>query len=206
MFVFDIRFFLPFQPKLTMKTEKEIIEELKGGVASAFDHLYGAYSHKLYYFSLSILKSKEDAAEVVQNTYLKIWEKRKSIDSSHSFKSFLFTVAYHVAIDLLRERLRERKYRENILTEVSSNYNLEEALGFGDLLKHVEHIVNQLPARKHEIYHLSRVDHLSYNEIAGQLNISVKTVENSLNYTMNFIKNRLGKDSLVFLLYAALFL
>ncbi|MEI6679362.1 MAG: sigma-70 family RNA polymerase sigma factor [Mariniphaga sp.] len=146
-----------------MKTEKEIIEELRGGVASAFDHLYGAYSHKLYYFSLSILKSKEDAAEVVQNTYLKIWEKRKSIDSSHSFKSFLFTVAYHIAIDLLRERLNERKYRENIL-------------------------------------------HLSYNESAGQLNISVKTVENSLNYTMNFIKARLGKDSLVFLLYAAIFL
>ncbi|MEI6679017.1 MAG: RNA polymerase sigma-70 factor [Mariniphaga sp.] len=189
-----------------MKTEKEIIEELRGGVASAFDHLYGAYSRKLYYFSLSILKSNEDAAEVVQNTYLKIWEKRKSIDSSHSFKSFLFTVAYHIAIDLLRERLNERKYRENILTKASSNYNLEEALGFGDLLKHVEHIVNQLPPRKHEIYHLSRIDHLSYNEIAGQLNISVKTVENSLNYTMNFIKARLGKDSLVFLLYTFFFI
>jgi RNA polymerase sigma-70 factor (ECF subfamily) len=189
-----------------MKTEKEIIEELNEGSVCAFDNLYEAYSHKLYYFSLSILKSKEDAAEVVQNTYLKIWEKRKSIDSSHSFKSFLFTVAYHVAIDLLRERLKEKKYRENILAEASSSYNLEEALGFGDLLKHVEHIVNQLPPRKHEIYHLSRVDHLSYNEIAGQLNISVKTVENSLNYTMNFIKARLGKDSLVFLLYTALFL
>ena len=54
-----------------MKTEKEIIEDLNEGIVSAFDNLYETYSDKVYYFSLSILKSKEDAAEVVQNTYLK---------------------------------------------------------------------------------------------------------------------------------------
>jgi RNA polymerase sigma-70 factor (ECF subfamily) len=189
-----------------MKTEREIVEELKEGLASAFDKLYEAYSHKLYVFALSILKSRDDAEEVVQNTYFKIWEKRKSIDSSHSFKSFLFTVAYNVTVDLLRERLKERKYRENILEKATSNYNLEEAIEFGDLLDRVEQIVKELPPRKYEIYQLSRVDHLSYHEIAEKLNLSVKTVENSINFSLNFIKSRLGKDSLVILLYTSLFL
>ena len=175
-------------------------------MASAFDLLYGAYSLKLYRFALSVLKSKEDSEEVVQITFLKIWEKRKSIDSQQTFKSFLFTMAYNVSMDLLRQRLKEKKYKENILNRASSNYNLEEAIEFGNLLEHVEQIVKELPTRKLEIYQLSRVNHLSYNEIAERLNISVKTVENSINYSMNFIKSRLGKDSLIFLLYAALYI
>jgi len=189
-----------------MKTEKEIVEDVKRGMASAFDNLYEAYSHKLYLFAYSILKSGEDAEEIVQNTFFKIWEKRQSIDSNLTFKSFLFTVAYNMTVDLLRERLKERKYREIILEKATSNYNLEEAIEFGDLLENVQKIAMELPPRKNEIYQLSRVNHLSYNEIAEKLNISVKTVENSINFSMNFIKKRLGKDSLLMLLYAALFL
>ena len=60
-----------------MKTEKEIIEDVKRGMASAFDKMYEAYSHKLYLFANSILKSREDAEEVVQNTFFKIWKSDK---------------------------------------------------------------------------------------------------------------------------------
>ena len=56
-----------------MKTEKEIVEDVKEGKASAFDKLYKAYCSRLYFFAFSILKSKEDAEEVVQNTFFKIW-------------------------------------------------------------------------------------------------------------------------------------
>ena len=189
-----------------MRPEKEIVEEMKTGMASAFDNLYRAYSHKLYSFAFTFLKSREDAEEVVQDTYFKIWEKRSSIDSSQSFKSFLFSIGYHSTIDLLRLKLKERKFREMVLEKATSNFNLEESIEFGDLLEHVNHIVEELPSRKLEIYKLSRIDHLSYNEIAEKLNISVKTVENGINFSMKFIRGRLGKDSLAIFLYAYLFL
>ena len=189
-----------------MKTESELVDGVKEGMASAFDKLYEAYSNRLYYFALSILKSNEDAEEVVQNTFFKIWEKRASLDSSQTFKSFLFAIAYNVTVDTLRERLKIRNYRENILDKATSNYDLEESIEFGDMLERVGQIVKELPPRKKEIYQLSRVNHLSYSEIAKKLNISVKTVENAINFSMNFIKNRLGKDSLVIVLYSALFL
>jgi RNA polymerase sigma-70 factor (ECF subfamily) len=189
-----------------MRPEKEIVNDLKEGVAGAFDDLYKAYSQKLYAFAFTFLKSREDAEEVVQDTYFKIWERRKSIDSNQSFNSFLFSVGYHTTIDLLRQRLKEKKYRENVLVKASSNYNLEETIEYGDLLEHVNHIVEELPPRKLEIYKLSRIDHLSYSEIAEKLNISVKTVENGINFSLNFIRKHLGKDSLEILLYASLFL
>jgi RNA polymerase sigma-70 factor (family 1) len=189
-----------------MKTEREIVDELKEGKVSAFDILYKTYSHKIYCFSLSILKSKEDAEEIAQNVFLKIWEKHKSIDSELSFKSFLFTITYNLTVDLLRERLKERKCRENILDHATSNYNLEEAIEFGDLIEHIEQIVTKLPPRKSKIYEMSRVNHLSYSDIAAQLNISVKTVENSINASMKFIKSHMNKDVLTILLYTSLFL
>ena len=189
-----------------MKSEKEIVEEVKMGMASAFDKLYNTYSHKLYYFAFSILKSKEDAEEVVQNTFFKIWEKRYQLDNSQVFKSYLFTVAYNIIIDLFRERVKEKKFRKNVILSASINYNLEESIEFGDLIDRVNQIVEELPPRKNEIYKLSRLNNLSHNEIAQKLNISTKTVENSINYSLNFIKKRLGKDTLVAVLFAALFL
>lgn len=180
-----------------MKTEKEIVEELTAGRASAYDTLYGLYSTKLYYFALSILKSREDAEEVVQNTFFKIWEKRKSIESNHSFKSFLFTIAYNLIIDILREKFKEKKYRDFIQLKASANYNIDDSIEYSDLLRYVGRIVNELSPRKNEIYKLNKEDHLSYIEIAQKLNITPKTVENSLNYSVNFIKKRLGSEGMM---------
>ena len=189
-----------------METEKGIVEDVKIGKATAFDKLYELYSSKLYYFALSILKSGEDAEEVVQTTFMKIWEKRLTIDAKYAFKSFIFKVAYNVIVDILRERLKEQKYREVILNKAAVNYNLEESIEYGDLIGYVQQIVQELPPRKKEIFQLSREKHLTYNEISEKLDISVKTVENSINYSLKFIKSRLGNDSLVVMLYIALFL
>jgi RNA polymerase sigma-70 factor, ECF subfamily len=192
--------------KAKMKTEAELISDVKAGITSAFDTLFGIYSLKIYYFAFSILKSKEDAEDVVQHTFFKVWEKRENLNNNLVFKSFLFTIAYNVSIDLLRMRLKEKGYRENILVQASLNYNLEERIELGDLLDRINEIAKDLPPRKREIYQLSRVHNLSYNEIAEKLNISVKTVENGIGYSLKYIKSHLGNDPVLGLLIAWLLL
>lgn len=188
-----------------MTTEAELIANVKAGMTSAFDTLFGMYSHKIYYFAFSILKSKEDSEDVVQHTFFKVWEKRESLNNNLVFKSFLFTIAYNVSIDLLRVRIKDKGYKESISVIASSNYNLEERIEFGDLLDRVNQIVNDLPPRKREIYQLSRVHNLSYGEIAQKLNISVKTVENGIGYSLKYIKTHLGNDPVLGLLLAWIF-
>ena len=188
-----------------MRTEKELAEGVKEGRSGAFDEMYRTYSSRLYHFALSILKSKNDAEEVVQNTFFKIWEQRRNIESSQSLKAFIFTIAYHITIDDLRSRLKEKRYREVILDKATANYNMEESIEFGDLLDHINIIVKDLPPRKFEIYQLSRVNHLSNIEIAEKLGISAKTVENGITFSMNFIRKRLQENSLSISLYFALF-
>ena len=193
-----------FLPEMTK--EAELLANVKAGMTSAFDTLFGMYSLKIYYFAFSVLKSKEDSEDVVQHTFFKIWEKRESINSNLVFKSFLFTIAYNISIDILRARLKEKGYRENILVQASSNYNLEDRIEFGDLLDRVAKIAEDLPPRKREIYLLSRVHNLSHSEIAEKLNISVKTVENGIGYSLNYIKTQLGNDPVLGLLLAWLLL
>jgi len=189
-----------------MKTEAELISSVKAGITSAFDTLFGMYGHKIYSFAFSILKSKEDAEDVVQHTFFKVWEKRESINGNLVFKSFLFTIAYNVSIDILRIRLKEKVHRDSIVVQATSNYNLEERIEFGDLLVRVNQIAEKLPPRKREIYQLSRVHNLSYSEIAEKLNISVKTVENGIGYSLKYIKTQLGNDPVLVLLLSWLLL
>lgn len=188
-----------------MRTEKELAEDVKDNKAGAFDELYKIYSLRLYHFALSILKSADDAEEVVQNTFFRIWEQREKIQSSQALKAYIFTIAYHIIIDLMRSRLKEKKYREAIIEKATINYDIEEAIEFGDLLDRINLIIKDLPPRKLEIYQLSRVNHLSHNEIAEKLGITVKTVENGITFSMNFIRKRLQENSFAIFLYAAIF-
>lgn len=188
-----------------MRTEIELAEGIKGSRVDAFDELYKTYAIPLHRFALSILKSGDDAEEVVQNTFFKIWEQRKKIQSSQALKAYIFTIAYHLIIDLMRSRLKEKKYREGILEKATTNYDIEESIEFGDLLDRIDFIVKDLPPRKLEIYQLSRINHLSHNEIAEKLGISVKTVENGITFSMNFIKKRLQENSLAIFICANLF-
>ena len=184
-----------------VKTETELIKELKDGSASAYDELFNTFGNRVYKFAFSILKSKEDSEEVVQDTFYKIWEKRQTIDPEQSFKSFLFTIAYNNIITKFREKAKEKKYREYFMTNASDHYDQEQTILSDDLQNHVQKIIDKLPPRRKQIFILRKENNLTYKEIAGKLGISSKTVENNINLAIKYIKSQIGKDSLLILLY-----
>jgi RNA polymerase sigma factor (sigma-70 family) len=93
-----------------------VTDFLKGKV-EAFDILYDRYSRRLYIFALMLLKNKEDARDVVQETFLRIWQKRKELSVDKSFKSFLFTVTYNIMVDQVRKRLNDEKYQAFLIQQ-----------------------------------------------------------------------------------------
>ena len=94
---------------LTNKEEREFVSKLRNSEVKSFDILFERYSKKLYWFSYSLLKNDEDAREIVQETFFRVWERREKIDSDKSFKSFLFTISYHLIIDQLRLKLKNQE-------------------------------------------------------------------------------------------------
>jgi RNA polymerase sigma-70 factor (ECF subfamily) len=190
------------------KSNKELVKLLKKGDLVAFDTIYNKYSHKIYEFVLRYLKQDEDAEEIVQEVFIKIWESKSKIDIHLSFESFLFTIAYNTSISLLRKRVSETKSREYLrsLQQINTTDDAIEEIKFKELNDKLESLVNKLTPRKKEIYLLSRVDGFTHKEIAHKLNISENTVKNHIVTTLKFLKSHIDSSLAVNLLFLYLFL
>ena len=193
----------------TQHSRKEsslLIKKIKDGDLRAFDLVYSQYSERLYGFAFSILKNHEDAREIVQETFLKLWSKRKQLQSTLSLKSFLFTISYHISIDLIRRRLKDEKYLDYLKAQfVAEESGTDDMTQFNELNHDVQEVIRELPEQRKRIYQLSRDEGLSHAEIADKLAISVKTVENQINLALKAIRKKLNSENLHTLLFFFLF-
>jgi RNA polymerase sigma-70 factor (ECF subfamily) len=174
----------------------------------AFYNLYERYCRRLHGFVLRYIKQEEDAEEIVQEVFVKIWESRNKIDAYSSFEAFLFTIAYNTTISLLRKRTNEKKYLEHIksLQQFSNSPNLIDEVYFNELNDRVQSLLNELTVRQKEIFQLSREEGLTHDEIAKKLDISVNTVKKHMANTLAFLKQQIDSSMTINLLFACLFL
>lgn len=175
---------------------------------TAFNSIYNKYCYKLHEFVLTYLKQEEDAEEIVQEVFVKIWESRGKIDIYSSFESFLFTIAYNATISLLRKRVSENKSREYLksLQQIDTAEPIIDEIQFRELNQKVQSLLEQLTPRQKEIYLLSREDSLTHKEIAQKLNISESTVNNHLVTTLKYLKSHIDSGLAINALFLCLFL
>lgn len=186
---------------------KQLVKRLKEGDMKAFDILYRQYSERLYSFAFSILKNREDAKEIVQETFLKLWNKRMEIHPNQSLNAYLFTISHNISIDLIRKRLKDEKYAEYLKTHVTKEgTETENLFHFNELTYKLQEAIQQLPEQRMRIFQMSREEGLSHAEIAKKLNISVKTVENQINLALKSIRGKLNSGELKSFLFTSLFI
>lgn len=175
---------------------------------SAFDAIYERYCKRLYGFVFRYIKQEVDAEEIVQEVFIKIWESRKIIDSYSSFESFIFTIAYNSTISLLRKRVTEKKYLEQIKyrQQINNSEDIINEIHYNEMNERVKSLLNQLTPRQKEIFILSREEGLSHEEIAKKLNISSNTVKNHLVSALAYIKSHIDSSLIINLLFIHLFL
>lgn len=190
------------------KSNTELIKLLKKGDMAAFDAIYNQYCHKLHQFVFMYLKQEEDAEEVVQEVFIKIWESREKVDVYLSFESFLFTIAYNSTMSLLRKRVSETKSREYLksLQKIETEEMVIDEIQYNELNNKVQSLLEQLSPRQSEIYLLSREEGLSHKEIAIKLNISESTVNNHLVTILKFLKSNIDSSLFINSLFIFLFL
>jgi len=157
---------------------------------------------------LRYIKQNEDAEEIVQEVFLKIWESRNKIDAYSSFEAFLFTVAYNTTISLLRKRTNENKYLEHLksLQQPDNSPDLIDEIHFNELNNRVLSLLNELTPRQKEIFELSREEGLTHDEIAKKLEISVNTVKKHMGNTLAFLRSQINSNLTINVLFAYLFL
>lgn len=192
-------------PDRITKDESLLVQSLAKGNLLAFNTLYKSYSSRLYRFALGYLKSEDEAEELVQEVFTIIWEKRKDLKEELSFKSFLFTISFNI----IRKHFRAKSYLSEYLTTGSiedTDVGTSQKIVYDSLYQYINELVNQLPLRRKEVFIKSRFEGLSIKEIAEDLNISHKTVENQLSDALKFIRLNLKKENLPAALFFILYI
>lgn len=187
-------------------SDEELMQEIKAGNMMAFDALYRNYSRRLYKFSIAILKSSEEAENIVQEVFLNLWLNREKIEKGSSVKYYIFTIAYNSSISIIRKRIKESRFIEYLRTLQDINQEpVDMQIEYNELEEKLTMIIDSLPERQKEVYLLHRIEGLKYSQIAERLNISVNTIENHISRALKTIRQKLGNYSLLAILFTFLF-
>jgi RNA polymerase sigma-70 factor (ECF subfamily) len=177
-----------------------IIRQFKQGDHHSFRVLYEKYAPKLYAFSKKYLQSTEDVEEIVQEVFLRIWEKRSNIDEYQSFSAYVIQAAKHRIFNGFRKKVNEQAYIDFLVFADDSSKNYTELdVDYRDIKIKVENAISAMPPKRQEIFRMSREKGLKNKEIADQLEISIKTVENQMGQALKFLRDELS-DYQVFVL------
>jgi RNA polymerase sigma-70 factor (ECF subfamily) len=171
------------------KIAQELTSRLKNGDIVAFDQIYELYSHKLFSFVHRLLKSEAEATDIVQEVFLKIWESREKLSEYKLLNSFIFTIAYHRSVDLIRKRINDQKYFEYLKESAvfADNQSIIDDIEYNELKTKAGKLIDKLPERQKQVYLLHKEKGLTYPEIAKQMGISKNTVENHMVKALKYL-------------------
>lgn len=174
---------------LTKSIDEELlVEELTQGSQKAFQVLFMRYYPKIRGFVYGLVKSEQDADDIAQEVFSKVWGNRNKFVEVKNFGAYLFILSKNTTFNFLEaqqiriERLREKPFEEE------TNDSPDEDLIAKDLQLLIDMVVESMPPQRKLIYQLSREAGLSNQEIAEKLQLSKKTVENHLNLALKELR------------------
>ncbi|MGB5990075.1 MAG: RNA polymerase sigma-70 factor [Marinifilaceae bacterium] len=168
----------------------------------SFDALFREYYNDLCRFAYTFLRDEHLCDDIVQEVFIHLWERRTSLKEIQSFKSYLFRAVRNKCIDSLRRDMRHSivsMENENVRELSFYDYSLE-SMEKEDLKNNIEDAIGNLPRNCRNIFVLSREAKLTYADIAEELDISKKTVENQIGIAIKKIRKHLRHAGLISLI------
>lgn len=168
---------------------KDWFRQIAGGDETAFRSLFDTYWEHLYSVALMLTKSEALAEDIVQEIFLKIWNKREELPEVEKPEAYLFIIARNHIYNVLKQRQREEQYRKHIIDWFEgAKENPENDLLFKESAALVQQAIGKLSSQQQTVYKLVHEQGLSYKEVAEQLNISPNTVKNHLVSSLKQIR------------------
>lgn len=180
--------------------EKSLIERLRSGDRTAFDLLFHFYYPGLVIYATQFAVDKSEAEDIVQNLFVKLWEKRQRVQLVDSLKSYFFTSVRNRCLNTLKHQQVESKYIGQLYDMSERNLLYQPNLYIASELQEIiRQAIDELPERCREVFVMSRMEQLKNDEIAEKLNLSKRTVETHISHALKILRVKL-KDYLPLLI------
>ena len=175
---------------IPMADDDTLFRQIREGDRKAFKILFDTWYAPLCHYASHFLNDDDQAEEVVQELFVKLWEKKKELFIETSLKHYLFRSVRNQCLNLIRQnkvrKLHALKLRDALLTEDSpEDYRITP-----EALLKIEEGIASLPEKRQEIFRLNRQEGLKYREIAEKLGISVKTVEVQMGAALKTLREK----------------
>lgn len=182
------------------KIKSYFVERLKKGDVRAFEQVFNTHYADLCRHAQKFVIDLDNAREIVQDTFVKLWEIKHSLSQDTSVKSYLYKAVRNNCLDYLKHIRISNVYKEDLLRKImdsgfksiASPENCLDGLIEKELEDRINDAIASLPDRCRQIFELSRYKGLKYREIAEELNISIKTVETQMSRAIHSLHKKLA--------------
>lgn len=154
--------------------------------------LFKSYYQPLCNYAYSFVQDRDEAEEIVQTTFLSVWEKRQSMEIHTAFKAYIYAMVRNACLNLIKhEKIKQLHVQGELAVAERSVESVTRTVIAGELESKIQLAMEKLPEQCRLVFKLSRFEELKYSEIADQLNISVKTVENQMGKALKIMREQL---------------
>ena len=155
------------------------------------ESLFHNHYNGLCRYAFTIVKEQAEAEDVIQGLFIKLWEKRKELDVLNNAKAYLYRSAHNESLNAVKRIKRRAISSSDKEIQLSETIDASSIMIGDELQERIEQSLETLPEKCQEVFPLSRYEQLSYKEIAAQLSISVKTVENHMGKALRLMREGL---------------
>ncbi|ACU05882.1 MULTISPECIES: RNA polymerase sigma factor [Pedobacter] len=171
-----------------------LLIKLRNGDQLAFAEIYNLYRSKMYTYACNLCKSTETAEEIVQEVFVRIWQKKDQINTELNFAAYIKKITLNHVLNHLKKISRDKQLQEEVFHYIATIRNTtEDHLLEKELLKTYDEAIALLPPQKKLIYQMSRNEEMTHEQIAEKLNISKNTVKNHMVEATKFIRSYVSK-------------
>lgn len=180
-------------------SDKQLVERLKCADSNAFKELYHKYVQKLYAFTLRTAKSPALAEDVVHDVFVKVWDKRDQIDPGQSFQAYLFTIARNHLLNFIKREAHKDDIIDQMIKNTApvQNNSTNEQVLYNESHRLFQEAIDQLPAKRKEVFQLCHLEGLTYLEAADRMDITESTVNTQMVKARKSIKKYLARNHYV---------
>ncbi|WP_221392449.1 RNA polymerase sigma factor [Dyadobacter sp. NIV53] len=179
-----------------LHSESDLLIRASQADEEAFTTLFHLYKHKLYSYILRLTDSEVLAEDIVQDVFMKLWSDHASLNTIDNFGSYLFRMSKNYVINHFKRMAHETLIMAEIHGQKPAGCNdTQDMIAVREVEKLLSEILEKLPAQQKTVYHLSREEGRSHEEIANLLKISPNTVKNHIVQAMSTIRTQLRRHS-----------